>query len=403
MKPFILSMPNQKAESNFTPVTLDNASYSFFCNPISIRMFGYNYFSYINSTGGQEIVRVDDNGNKLTKLIWTGMTKDEHNTASMIPIDDTILVTWTGHNINALYRAIYDKDLNVVVAATMLQNSGALSYTSIAYASGKVFLFTRAYSIRWVFMISEDKGLTWSDPLSFYERGTATDKPYLVMQKYGTELVLFLSMHPLTTNSRQLSKLVIDTVTGDVYENDGTVINNVYSGYVTKTLQELQTAFTSPVGETFWVMDVTADDTYYYAMVVMIVQDEIEDSYPSGNYKLLRFDRSGNRDDFDIIPHGRAYIFRYFGWAYFVQTMEGVWDRTIYLSHNVADTWSVEKWKWTGTEMVKVSTIKTQYSITKALSRPKPPYNSGDGGAKLCIQNNYYPDYYDWTGQLEIS
>ena len=377
---------------------VSGSSYSWWCDPISFHYQGINYFSGVDELG-QQVVYFYNNDKQLMNhhVVCTGYGRDEHNTAAILPVGQSILIAATGHNEDDVVhfsRYSLDFSRNDFVDI-QLKFPVKTAYSILQQCGQRIFYATRAKS-EWFFTWSDDGGLSWQPPKQFVLGNSAISSLFYIRMISVQDDVLEVTayFHPVDAKDQQLLAWCrIMTNTGDVVVEDGRRIGNIYDpNFGGISVSDMIGILRPEKGHTFRFLDV-AKKQHIDQSVFLIAKAPLED-YASGNYYyLVRDHLSMNTHEIEITAHGNTLPHpTYWGGAYFVSDRRYFWNGNyIFLSREQESFWQVEQYRFNGMSFTADRVLeRCSGSQGLVLARPLPPLGSGEGGLSVIYQRGSY-------------
>ncbi|MEZ4701656.1 MAG: BNR-4 repeat-containing protein [Rhodothermales bacterium] len=396
-----------------TPFVLtDDGAWCWYQDPRAAYIDGAHRRTYAAwmTAGGQLTVGSYDHDTKgvamhTLELDWD---VDDHNTASLLPLDDgRLMAFYARHNGKGLFTrtTLNPEDITSWSDPVTVSDTDRITYSHPVYLrdEGRFYVFWRGPSWKPTFSTSED-GVAWSEPrILLQETGRESDdiRPYLKVFSDGKSAIhlAFTDGHPRNepTNSIYYARYEA----GAFHRADGSRI----AGMDETPFRHLESDLVYDVrssGIRSWIWDIAADADGTPVIAYTRLPEETDH-----RYHYARWNGSG-WDDQQIVAAG----------PWFPQTPAGEAEREVhysggivihpshpdivYLSRPVDGVFEIERWDTPDAGATWTSHPITQHS--EALNvRPVVPYGYPGTDDLVLWMNGAYVHYTDYHTGIWIA
>lgn len=218
-------------------VTVDNAIYTWWTQPLAVNDGAYTWVGGIARLGTVRVAKVRRDTGTIQMVEISRRNHpdrpDDHN-APAIAFEATqpeIVVFYTGHNFDNVmrYRTVNRSTL-VVGPEQQLTFSGSITYAQVLRSGSRLVLFTRVSSSTWRYRVSDDFGNTWSQERLFMD-AVGHGQVYLVVKPVtgdADDNQLAFYGHPVNSSYRNVEFARVRITSGEVTRADGVVLGNLY-------------------------------------------------------------------------------------------------------------------------------------------------------------------------------
>ena len=228
----LVPSPAQAAGPPPAPLmTLPNAAYSWWTQPLAVTDGPYTWVASIAHLGTVRIARTEPSTGSV-KWATLGTSKvDDHNTPAIAlsAAHPHLLAFYTQHGTDNVmrYRTV-DRQTLAMGEQQESRFSGRLTYAQVIQSPTQLTLVTRIEDDRWHYRTSGDFGATWGDERVLID-GDGHGKVYALIKPNGTAGVHHLVFygHPVHSTFRPVEYGAIDFNSGSISRPDGTIVGNL--------------------------------------------------------------------------------------------------------------------------------------------------------------------------------
>lgn len=255
---------------------------------------GKTYIGYVTDTGEIHIKEMDA---KCARAVSRDVClrrlnndyADEHNAPGLCVLESGhILVVYTGHGRkqSALYCRITEKPYDIMSFGPeqSLSYGGGTTYAQVYEncQKGEIWLFCRVAKVNWQFRYSRDGGKTWSEPKNFLHSEDGGLFYFDIRKQHlqedgGKKEQFFFAVygHPRISRDHTIRSGIFSS-DGQLLKTDGTPLDmNLYVHDGSQIcLEELDTVYSAPQGETVRLLDVGPTLPLRVAFAPFVLDDD---------------------------------------------------------------------------------------------------------------------------------
>lgn len=267
-----------------------DGSWCWFSDPRAVSYKGdYNrtYAGFVSSKGDITIKYIDhDTGIQESKVIFPELQKDDHVNPSLLFLPDgRLMIFFTKHN-GGLYYTKTKKTENISEweEVQTLNMGTMLCYSNpvmLSEENNRIYVFFRGgYNWKPSFIVSDDLGETWSEPLVITSKPGAenTNRPYTKVISDGKKRI-WLALtdgHPRNEPLNSIYTMYYEG--GKLYQVDGTIIGNIdQAPFDQNKLIKAYDAHKTTVKS--WIWDIAINKEGFPVIVYTRMNEETDHQY----------------------------------------------------------------------------------------------------------------------------
>ena len=194
-----------------------------------------------------------------------------------------------------------------------------ITYVQIVEFDERILLITRIGNKKWLYILSEDMGHTWSSPKDFIvQNSTSYGQIYCLIQPTGTKWVKIFHIAGIDdgedNNKITYSALDIETLLCYDKENGTQIANLNVAG---KSFDDGIVLFSATSGYRLRLLDIAGSSP---AEAIFTISEHLISNQIEGEYKIIIYDLiTGTSQIIPIANHGGYFNHTYSGGAYIRQ------------------------------------------------------------------------------------
>ena len=375
---------------------------SWWCNPRSLysSLRDTVYQGGVDANETMFIAELDLRRRTAKKIRLGTFEIDDHNVPALLMDSDKPPVdAYARHAVESVVRyriGTVPMDLDTLGAEQQVTFPGACTYVHLLRRPG-----TSTYAILtrnadgWYLRVSLDRMVTWKPAVKFAGLSYQTFNVHDGVAHYA------LTTHPITDPNNSIYKLRISLATGVIYNEAGTVIDNLWNFSGTAILKTQMTYArqsydTDTVYNTNRTFDCLSDGSVLAMRLLKATPQN------GGMYGVYRRSITGATPSSaqGIDGAQRGWVWEpivasgvpvgYYQSSYVGGMTAGANENEVYLSREQAGAWRFERWTKTGITWSLAETLRTFSDGTK-LGRPQVPWGAYGTGIFLGIDYFNYP------------
>ncbi len=382
-----------------TPVTIDNAIYSWWVNPLAVRDGEYLWLSSIARKGTNRVHRIHVPSGATDALKLGGRdTPDDHNAGAITyhPDRSTLLMFYARHAQDRYirWRHVNRTTLNVSADERRLEFPGTVTYAQVLQEPGgrseRVVVLCRINMNKWMYRMTTNWSASWTPARTL----VATSQPgqYYTLAKpdYSDPAHVHVAFygHPSNSTLREVRVFNLGLYSGSVRTLDGTKVGDLDdAGGPDLRPDDLDVIVDPPEGDRVRLLDVAGHDGATPALAYAQWTGDL------GDATYYRTDVPGWS-----LPTGRE--FGHAQSAHYVGGCAIAPDRAVVTARqepigSTSGTWVVERWDDSGQ---LADTIATGSAGGAPLVRPIV-----GGGHVVWQRLDTYNSYQDYDADLLVA
>ena len=347
----------------------------------------------IQQLGACKLARINADKTLNTVALWS-VHNDDHNAPAIAYRSDKDAITIFGsdHGNDALMRLL-DVDRTTLATSNSrnLTFSSIISYAQLLTTGDRIVIIGRLGSVKWVYMMSDDWGATWSAQRTLIDSSSPNlGQVYIIAKPLAsdaTKAQFAFVGHPSLSTYRPIMHGLIDLVTGAITTDAGGALGDLDDASGPSIVATaLTTAVPSTTGVVYRLLDVGEVGGRY--AVLYAEWESANDvtryriaTYSGGSWTTAAWAPTAGA------PFGYTPPSHYQGGAVFSR------DNGAITSREAGGGWYVDRWTWNGSDLVFAHEMS---SSTVARARPLVPTQTGLIPALVGELTTYtsYTQYY---------